>query len=307
MVATEGMITRMSVRLVLLALFVTGCQSSEPMDERTMSVVEMPDGWSAEYAQFSPNSERLAVLAFDSRARLRVGLVVGTEIHSVATQGRLTDFAWMPSSTEFLAAFGGIMRPAHLEVVDLNGQSKRVIELSMDIELTQRGMAVAPNGQRVVVSAQPLGGRSNPEDLFEIDLDSGAVRQLTNTPDTVEVFPVWRGGDVVFTELRDHRTSSNLAIMSGGVVDWLTEGDIWFDRAAIDGAGQVYAAGFPASSPLQWQIYRVEEGSTSRVDSPGPPVHWLTVRPDGRQIAGTDAASPGSSGRIVVWRLRGVA
>jgi hypothetical protein len=101
-------------------------------------------------------------------------------------------FAWMPGSRLLLAE--GPIPTGQLNAIDLRGRAAGKVVLSPSFGVgSGYGMAVDSTAHHAVVAraqVDQLGGAVH-LDLVEVDLQTGAVRQLTTTPDAEESLPVY--------------------------------------------------------------------------------------------------------------------
>ena len=148
--------------------------------------------WRPTRAVPSPDGKSIALIASVSVGSHDQVVIVRDGERSVVTGSNETadDVAWMPDSQRVLVAFYGKQGRLTLRLHALEGRDGTPVPLDRDLGNTS-GMAVAPDGQTAVIAAPGFpSGNSEPDDLFRLDLRSGATENLTNTPEEIEHYPV---------------------------------------------------------------------------------------------------------------------
>jgi hypothetical protein len=287
-----------AVGLVILVV-ITGCggQRADP----STPTISPPNGWSVEYATYSPNGERLAVMAFDDEADLRLGLVQGNrEIRFLQAIEGIQDYAWMPDSSHLLLAVGKPMGFATLIVTDLEGMIVRTIAPTRSMTLAQSGLTVDPSGAFAVASALAVGGLQE-QDLYRIDLETGATERLTRTPAIVESFPLLTEDGTV--NVATDRGRSDSALVPVSITIWRSSRQKVYGGPSSGNVSGLSRQWLPRSARLDWRVYRASAGSMEEITSTTG-LHWVTSNPSGSGLAGTQAESVGNSGSIVLMDVR---
>ena len=200
----QSPIVRVSARvltLIFLLSVLVGCQ--RPKDPAVV-VVKAKDGWGFDYAAYSPDGRHLAFFGVHDGDD-RVGLAKDGMPRAITSGDILpTDFAWMPDSKKLLIAFRGntLDDEGRLQEVtdqfgifDLRGKLLSEVTLQTPVSIRQ-GMSVRSDGVVAVVAMAPPGIDAQVDadaqvDLGEITLHTGAVRNLTNTPQDDEDQPLY--------------------------------------------------------------------------------------------------------------------
>jgi hypothetical protein len=137
---------------------------------------------------YSPDGSQLAVRSSDG-----VGLAHGGRVTLLTPPGsNVVGFTWMPGSRLLLAE--GPIPTGQLNAIDLRGRAAGKVVLSPSFGVgSGYGMAVDSTARHAVVTraqVDTLGGAVH-LDLVEVDLQTGAVRALTTTPDGQEYSPTY--------------------------------------------------------------------------------------------------------------------
>lgn len=153
-------------------------------------------------AAYSRNGALLALLSDRGVSLADKGRQVFVVRNTGSDASRIVDFAWMPGS-ESIMVVEGPNEAKKLSVVDLDGQAIAAVALQPAVSVGDGfGLAVDnSNRQAVVVTVtrDTIGG-SRHFDLAVVDLQTGAVRPLTTTPDVEESSPSFLDdGNVLYT------------------------------------------------------------------------------------------------------------
>lgn len=248
-------------------------------------------------ALFSPDGSRLALLGLHG-----VGLAENGQYKAVTANGsNAVDGAWMPDSRSMLIAEGPALME-RLSVLNLDGSVKGSVGLQIPFSAgAGSGMAVDSRGVRAVMVSElrdSIGGRRR-LDLVLVDLLTGQVRKLTDTPDADEAWPLFAddnrvifgrteaGGPSAVFELDlatlatrrlspvDEEARPVGVIRSGLVYAGGNPGGgvtVWFQRT---GAARQRLAGIPAGSI----VWSVDPGATRVVAS------VVTITPAGERLS----------------------
>lgn len=140
-------------------------------------------------ALFSPDGARLAVISDTG-----IGVARGGQVQLITPPGATAvDAAWMPNSAALVVAEGPAVI-SRLTVVALDGSTTGVATLDAPFSVGDgNGLAVDGRGGFAVAATEtrdPVGGRRH-HDLVIVDLTSGHVVPLTQTPGADETWPVF--------------------------------------------------------------------------------------------------------------------
>jgi dipeptidyl aminopeptidase/acylaminoacyl peptidase len=180
-------------------------------------------------AVFSPDGEALLVSGQIGHDYYVLGLARDGRAERLSVEGMdVVGFGWMPDSRSVLVADASVSdvlddEPDHtaLYEVGLDGNIRREIE--MDRQLRVSNLAVSHSGDYAILSAvPPMPAVVAPTDLYRLDIDTGKVEQLTDTPETYEEEPLILTDDsVVFVtheavaRISDDGALTTLAIADG--------------------------------------------------------------------------------------------
>lgn len=306
---------RLSVAL-MFPFLIAGCgpESSQGGGEAepiARAFVSAPEGWDPWHSGFSPDGELLAFFGFDAEYQPRIGLVAGGEL--IATTKRSvapSDFAWMPDSESVLVAYGRPSAPSKLGIFDLDGELVRDVPLAKSFRAELTGMAVSPDGSFAVVSAMQAGGEEHPAELLEVDLRTGSVRNVTDTPTVSEEWPVFvRADELILTARTIARGSSDpngwVAALSlaTGTQRRLTSPGLVVDSATarFGGDDAIFNIGLFGQEKGLWSV-PLDGGAPERVISVDR-VRWPTLTPDGKGLLVKVVGSPTRPGGYEIYRL----
>lgn len=241
-----------------------------------MSTLDL-GGWEPSKVVPSPDGTSTAVLASTRRSLYNQVLIVRDGELAVVTAPteQATNVAWMPDSKRVLVSFyrsGALALRLH----PLEGRAGETVTLETDIG-SATGMAVATDGRTAYMGAPGRTTReSEPNDLFQVDLISGRVENLTNTPVESEDSPSF---------IDDHRVAFNggqLTTSAGGpngyaavfdlrtrAVSRLTEADETVtELAATTRGGWLVFRSFPRNERGQAGVHvlQADTGRRQRLD-----------------------------------------
>lgn len=289
--------------LLLSLLLGTGCadRSSNDAGDREPRTVATPGpGWDPWHARFSPDASEIAFFGWDPSYRPRVGLVRDGTIEAITDERfRAADFTWLDARRLIVAYRDG--NRAKLGVFSLDGRLKKGIVVNRPFRSETTGMAVSPDGRLVVISALAPGRSDGPADLLLIDMKSGHVKNLTNTPSITELWPSFVNDDSLL--LTAGRTASHPEGPSGwaevldirsGDVERLTGNDLFVDSAVpVPGAeSMIVDTAFQDDRGLL--MIGADGKTTSIVGTTG--VRWPTFNPDGTTLLFKVVGSPANPG-----------
>jgi hypothetical protein len=192
---------------------------------------------------------------------------------------RAVGAAWFPSETAVLVVEGPVPT-GQLAVVELDGRVRGVIPLEESFSAgSGRGMAVAPDGRRAVVTAEVrdvIGGARHFH-LVLVDLETGAVVDVTGADGPDETDPVFVGPDEIAYTETDHPGGASRAVvreLAAAATRPLSPDDV--DARAV---GVVRSAVAYVADGVVW---RVDRGGPQRLATVDGDV--LAVHPDGTLV-----------------------
>jgi hypothetical protein len=264
--------SRTAAVLALLVACTAGCQgtTTSPGPYARTHTYRLPDNWFPWHGLLGPDGRSIAVLAWDPQHRTRVALLDKDANFIPITPPSLTvtDVAWMPDGDSVLVSYGQPAGAAQFAVIGLDGGILRRIAPSVEVSVTQRGLAVREDATRALVAAQHPSRGQTQTDLYEIALADGTMRQVTDTPRVSEASPAY--------------------------VD---------DSTAIAAAG-VPPTSVPMSSPWQangWaETVSIRSGLANRITPPTQVVASVTV-PSGGSAVVYQASDSSNASRNGVW------
>jgi hypothetical protein len=153
-------------------------------------------GWSFDFATFSPDRSRVAVIGTRPDAAQPLGIVEHGKIRRVSRQDALvSDAVWLPDSKHLVMAWQHrnddlLETPERFSIIDTTGRVVREVPVKTPLVASeQTGMVLHPDGRHVVLGMRPLGPSTAFGDLQQVDLDSGEVRPVFVTPGVHETSP----------------------------------------------------------------------------------------------------------------------
>lgn len=226
-------------------------------------------------AAYSPDGSHLAVRSADG-----IGLAVQGTVRLLGrSKSNVVDFAWMPDGSRLVVVEGPIPT-GEIVALGLDGRLTGRASLSPSFSVgTGYGITVNSEGTYAVVSRaqiDQLGGAVH-LDLVEVDLQSGAVRELTPTPDVDESAPFFLDDDHVVYE-RDAAGQRSVALLdlqtlssrdlTGAALRARPVGVIYdgTDVVYVTPAGDVYALDPASGSP---RLMGAKVGDVAAIDPSG--------------------------------------
>lgn len=233
-------------------------------------------GWTPLRGAASSSGEQVAFLGWPESGRITQAKLVLAGSDPVTLGPAVGDaraFAWMPDGESLLLSYGDetmTTAPSRFVIIDLDGEIVREIPLDRQL-YGASGLAVAPDGGTALFPAQAPSQFSEATDLWELNLDSGELRQVTATPDQREDEPVYVDDSTVIIttaeqSLGDGEPSGQLAQLNldSGEVTPLTGPNQVVGSSAVDPSGRfvVYDA-FPGNRREDQALWIVdlEKGS----------------------------------------------
>lgn len=175
----------------LIVLACTPCGGGGDSEVESTSLV--PSGSEALRGSYSPDGEYLAFLGNRTDAPSpdgRIVVVSGNSDRDITPKDASVDgYGWMPDSRSVLVASSRDGEDgSRLAIVDIEGEGARPLALAKPM-LIVGNLAPLPGGRKAVVAAQEPSESSEYTDLYELDLESGALRRLTMTDQVAEDEP----------------------------------------------------------------------------------------------------------------------
>jgi hypothetical protein len=192
----------------------------------------------------------------------------GTGVARRVTRGRRLYHSALSADGSVAVAVERIGAYSRLVRIDLtgtagDGESAGAVEIIWEPEQTyMAGPAISPDGHSVIVSAS----RDGEQDLYRVDLASGAEMRLTRSSGVAEYFPVFASESRLwFTANPDGPLALfELNLQTGAVTHLLTDPDGIF-YATPSGEGAVYAS-YSYTGPSVKQVHLL---SREGVEWPG--------------------------------------
>ncbi len=232
---------------------------------RTATLITAEDGWYLERGQFGSN-EHLVAFRVIERGRSRIGILVQGDTRLLTPERTdASDFAWMPDGQQLLVAVDGRRGGAQLVIMSLEGEVLREVPRLAERLRFGTGMVVASDGKSAIISVRENGVSEKPADLVRVELASGKVEPLTDTPRLSEEYPAL---------LHD-------------------------DRKVVYAVGHLVADAPNPSSWISW--LDLESRQVRQLTPPNHVVGSPAVFSDGRILY--DAYEDGPGGRRGIWRL----
>jgi hypothetical protein len=205
-------------------------------------------------AAYSPDGAHLAVRSADG-----IGLAEHGQVRPLTPSGsHVVDFAWTPSSDRLLVAEGPIPT-GRLDALGLDGLSAGKVTLAPSFSVGSGfGMAVDSTTRHAVVTravVDALGGEVH-LDLVEVDLQSGAVRVLTETPSVQESDPFYIDDQTVLFQRQDGSHSSASVLDLGD----LAVRDLTGATVSARPVGVIYQGTYAAYATPSGDLYAVAPG-----------------------------------------------
>lgn len=163
--------------------------------------------WFFWWGAVSPDGSRLAFRGLRPNGQAAVGIDDQRGFDSITDHTvRPVGFAWMPMSDSVVIAdrpnsdaqstgSGG----DRLIVVDLEGTVLDELTIDEPLRFTE-GFVIDPTGSFLIAGAEVAGQSNGYTDLVRVDIPSGEVELLTETPDSSELFPwILDDGTIIYT------------------------------------------------------------------------------------------------------------
>lgn len=306
------MVTKRFAMLSLVAVLFGACADggASALDTSTERVDLR--GWAAiDYGAFSPDG-KIAFIGWDDEDNPRVGVADGAKPVPVNPPGtEPTDFAWMPDGNTLLISDRSQDDSGdRLAVYDLHGKRLRTIPATLRFQAGQ-GMVVRKDGEVAVIAVSEPGQFDTYTELVEVDLLTGATRNLTNTPEVAEDWPVYthdgqllfRGG-VLLSDAEGPNGWIGVLDLASGRVQRMSPPEQAAGRPAVVFGGSVvlYDA-FPPPERREQALWLVPlAGGEARrlqlVNGSLPAAH-----PNGDKVLVAEVGVPGSPGGLRVIPL----
>jgi hypothetical protein len=276
----------------------------------------------------SPNGRLVAFLGGIGN-RVALG-VIGPEGHATVVTGAdayLHSFAWMPGSDSLLAASVSTAGSDPFSANDFgiwsnDGELVRTISSSVGLSV-EEGMTVAADGAVAIVAGTPPpdeAGFGLQADLYLVDLTTGKVEQLTQTPLEDERDPEFVGKDRVFfvkSKGRDEWGRGYVLDLQSRQLQAVTPADEPVVDATAEGTSDlvVYSTARPGSLIGNEPCFRSIslDGSQrrelfcrdARYPDLAPDGTWLVVEDIGPLVPPTDPRQIVSAGSLIRITLSG--
>ena len=195
----------MSSRLAIscvLALGLSACGSGDPAVFESGDSVTPPRSeasgmmWSFDAVEFSPDGSEMLVVAYDSDSGGLAALVRGGDVvRFTPDEWWVVEATWFPDSERVLVAVhegDPLVRTwASLAVVSTDGVIVSEVDLEDRFRVEAGGFVVSPDGSTIVAAIVPSDDPLVARDLISVEVSSGEVRALTDTPLLAEGSPVF--------------------------------------------------------------------------------------------------------------------
>jgi len=188
--------TRMKLAVIaaMLLAVIAGCGETDGSMKGDGGEPTTESGsWNPVYGALSPRGSQIAFLGTprdDPLGAARVLITGGDPVVLGPETGFARDFAWSPDGTAILIAFGeerSTSSPTTYELVSVEDGSRSVVE--PHVPHVTAGIAIDPDGASAVISAQAPSATDDSLDLWRMDLQTGAMTKITDTPGLSESGP----------------------------------------------------------------------------------------------------------------------
>lgn len=231
----------------------------------------------------------------------QLGVDFGDGMELVQLEGGVAAASWEPDGRGLVVSVL-VGEPIRTRLVRVRVDNDNAVEVPFAGDVSAEfGLDVSSDGLTAVLGGQ-AGGPGNPSDLYELDLETGALGQLTDTPSVQEFHPVYLDTDRVLYVASDVNSNaegrSEVMILDrrDGATQRLTPDSVTPSDVALSPDRQLVAfvAGAPGdlTNAALW-VMRVDGTGLTRVHGPagfGP----LDFTPDGARLVFTE------SGRTLV-------
>lgn len=187
------MVTVLSALACLIVMVIAACGGGggrSDVDTETL----LPDGWEALRGDYSPDGEHLAFLGNrtdPSSSDGRLVVVFGRRERDLTPdEATVEGYGWLPNSQSLLISTSdGGADGSMLVIVGVDGKTAEPVPIREPL-LTVGRVALLPDGRRAIIATQAPSTAEEYTDLYELNLLTGDLKRLTDTPGTIEEEPV---------------------------------------------------------------------------------------------------------------------